>query len=232
MQNRKWNISAALAAGVLLSLSNSAVAIPIHVTAGGFFSEFETDLVPPGAEWSIDLVYESSALDSQPADATRGLYDAYQSLQLTIGSQVYALADLTPGVSAVEVFNDRSTNGGITFRDVLGFRGSIANTLLHFDLLASFGYPQAGGGVLSSDALLSDPAQLTAMFNDRESEFWQFTDFVFFQIEPGQTSTDVFASGTVDRFSATALSVPEPGTLSLLSLSVLLIIGLHRRIAV
>jgi hypothetical protein len=229
MRNRKRNVAAALAAGVLLGLSNSAVAIPIHVSAGGFFREFETDLVPPGAEWSLDLVYESSTVDARPADASVGLYNAYQSLQLVIGSQLYTLADLTPSGSNIEIFNDRTT-GGVSFRDVLGFRGSIANTLISFDLVASFGYPQPGGGVLSSDALLSDPAQLTAMFNDRQSQAWEFTDFVFFEIEPGQTSTDIFAVGRVDRFSAAALAVPEPGTLSLLSLSLLLLMRLRRGI--
>jgi PEP-CTERM motif-containing protein len=98
-----------------------------------------------------------------------------------------------------------------------------------FISLSAFGYDQAGGGPLSSDALVSDPAALTALFHNQQDPGWEFTDFIFFDIQPGETGTSDFAVGTMDRFSASAQSVPEPGTLSLLTLGLLTVFGLRRR---
>ena len=71
MQERRRTVAALLAAGVLLGLSTTAAAIPIHVTAGGVFPEQGSPLVADGTAWSLDLVYESSAPDLTPGLATR-----------------------------------------------------------------------------------------------------------------------------------------------------------------
>ncbi|HEV8331704.1 MAG TPA: PEP-CTERM sorting domain-containing protein [Steroidobacteraceae bacterium] len=229
MQERRRNVAALLAASVLLGLSNTAAAIPVHVTAGGFFPEQGSPLVADGTEWSIDLVYESSAQDLTPNLVTEGLYAAYQSLSLSIGDQLYSLSDFEASRTNIQVFNDRVSNGGVAYRDLLRFAGGITGTTLNFNLISAFGYDQPGGGPLSSDALLSDPAALTSLFHNQQDPGWEFTDFIFFDLQPGQTGTSVFAVGTVDRFSASALSVSEPGTLPLLSLGLLMAFGLRRR---
>lgn len=229
MQERRRNVAALVAAGVLLGLSNPAAAIPIHVTAGGIFPEQGSPLVADGTEWSLDLVYESSAPDLTPGLATEGLYAAYQSLTLAIGNQLYSLSDFEASRTNIQVFNDRVSAGGVFYRDVLRFAGGITGTTLNFNLISAFGYDQPGGGPLSSDALLSDAAALTALFHNQQDPGWEFTDFIFFDLQPGETGTSDFAVGTVDRFSASALSVPEPGTLSLLSLGLLMVFGLRRQ---
>lgn len=231
MQERRRTIAALFAAAVLLGLANTASAIPIHVTAGGIFFEQGSPLVPDGTAWSLDLVYESSAPDLTPGLATEGLYAAYQSLTLTIGNQLYSLSDLDPSRTNIQIFNDRVSAGGTAFRDAFRFAGGIAGTTLNFNLATAFGYDQPGGGPVSSDALISDPAAFTALFHNQQDPGWEFTDFIFFDIQPGQTGTSDFAVASIDRFSASAQSVPEPATLSLLFLG-LLMFGLRRRHAV
>lgn len=228
MQKRRRNVAALLAAGVLLSVSNPAAATPIHVTAGGVFPEQGSPLVADGTAWSLDVVYESSAQDLTPGLATEGLYAAYQSLTLAIGDQPYSLSDFEASRTNIQIFNDRVSNGGVAYRDLLRFTGGITGTTLNFNLISAFGYDQPGGGPLSSDALLSDAAALTALFHNQQDPGWEFTDFIFFDLQPGETGTSLFAVGTVDLFSASALSVPEPGTLSLLSFALLLMFGRRR----
>lgn len=228
MKKQRRNVAALLAAGVLLCVSNPAAAIPIHVTAGGVFPEQGSPLVADGTAWSLDLVYESSVPDLTPGLATEGLYAAYQSLTLAIGDHLYSLSDFEASRTNIQIFNDRVSNGGVAYRDTLRFAGGITGTTLNFNLISAFGYDQPGGGPLSSDALLSDAAALTAFFHNQQDPGWEFTDFIFFDIQPGQTGTSDFAVGTVDRFSASALSVPEPATLPLLSFALLLILGRRR----
>jgi hypothetical protein len=230
MKQRR-SVAALLAAGALLGVCNSAAAIPIRITAGGVFHEPESPLVTDGTGWSLDLVYESSALDLTPNLATEGLYAAYQSLELSIGNQLYSLGDFEASRSNIQIFNDRTSNGGVSYRDVLRFAGGIAGTTLNFNLITAFGYDQPGGGPLSSDALISDPALLISLFDNQQDPGWELTDFIFFDLQPGETGTSEFAVGTIDRFSASAqsMSVPEPGTLSMLSIGLLLGVGLRPR---
>lgn len=231
MQKQNRTVAALLAAAVFLGLSTPAAAIPVRVTAGGFFPEQGSPLVADGTEWSLDLVYESSAADLTPGLTTEGLYAAYQSLTLTIGNQLYSLSDFDASRTNIQIFNDRVSAGGTAFRDVFRFAGGISGTTLNFNLATAFGYDQPGGGPISSDALFSDPAALTSLFHNQQDPGWEFTDFIYFDIQPGQAGTSDFAVGTVDRFSASALSlsVPEPGTLSLLTLGLLMVLGLRRR---
>jgi hypothetical protein len=229
MQKQNRTLAALVTAGVMLGLSNPAAAIPIHVTAGGVFPEQGSPLVADGTAWNLDLVYESSAPDLTPGLATEGLYAAYQSLTLTIGNQLYSLSDFDTSRTNIQVFNDRVSAGGTAYRDLLRFTGGITGTTLNFNLISAFGYDQPGGGPLSSDALLSDAGALTALFHDQQDPGWEFTDFIFFDIQPGEPGTSDFAVATVDRFSASAQSVPEPGTLSLLTLGLLTVFGLRRR---
>jgi hypothetical protein len=228
MRIRRRNVAAWLAAGALLALCNSAGAMPIHVTAGGVFQEPQA-LVTDGTQWSLDLVYESSAPDLTPNLATEGLYAAYLSLELSIGNQLYSLSDFEASRTNIRIFNDRVSNGGVFYRDVVIFGGGIAGTTLNFDLVTAFGYAQPGAGPLSSDALIADPALLSLVFDNEQDPGWESTDFVFFDLQPGQTGTDVFADGNIDRFSASAqsVSVPEPGTLSLWSIGLLLGVALR-----
>ncbi|MBB6096317.1 hypothetical protein HNQ60_005239 [Povalibacter uvarum] len=221
--NSGLRAAAVIGTAVLLSLSTPVQAVPIEVSTGGVFVDSQSSIAV-GTQWSLDLVYETSTPDTLPGDPAEGLYNAYQWLQLTVGDQIYTLADLVPERANVRVFDDRPSNDGDgeTFRDVVGFGGSVASTLYGFSLLASFGDAAPGGGVLGSDALIADPLQLTSLFTDRQSPFWQFTDFVFYEMQPGETTTSVFAIGSVDRFSAAYVSVPEPGTLVLLSLGLLM----------
>ena len=229
MQKQNRTVAALLVAGAMLGLSTPAAAIPIHVTAGGFFPEQGSPLVADGTEWSLDLVYESSVQDLTPALATEGLYAAYQSLTLTIGNQIYSLSDFDPDRTRIQIFNDRVSAGGTAFRDAFRFTGGFAGTTLNFNLATAFGYDQPGGP-LSSDALLSDPAALTALFHNQQDPGWEFTDFIYFSIPPDETTTADFAVGTVDRFLASgqAVAVPEPATLSLLAFGLLMGFGLRR----
>jgi hypothetical protein len=228
MRIARRTAAALLAAGALLVLSHSAGAIPIHVSAGGVFFEQGSPLVADGTQWSLDLVYESSAPDLTPGLATEGLYAAYQSLELAIGDQLYLLSDFEASRSNIRVFNDRVSAAGTFYRDVVGFGGGIAGTTLNFTLTTAFGYQQPGGGPLSSDALLSDPALVTALFHNQQDPGWEFTDFIFFNLQPGETVTSDFAVASIDRFSADAqpTSVPEPAMLALFSIG-LLLGGLH-----
>lgn len=230
MQKQNRIVAALLAAGVLLSLSTPAAAVPIHVTAGGFFPEQGSPLVADGTEWSLDLVYESSVPDLTPGLTTEGLYAAYLSLSLTIGNQVYSLSDFDPDRTRIQIFNDRVSAGGTAFRDAFRFTGGFAGTTLNFNLATAFGYDQPGGP-LNSDALLSDPAALTALFHNQQDPGWEFTDFIYFDIPSDETTTADFAVGTIDRFTASAQSVAvaEPATLSMLSLGLLMMFGLRRR---
>jgi hypothetical protein len=230
MQKQNRTLAALFAAGALLSLANPAAAIPIHVTAGGIFPEQGSPLVADGTQWTLDLVYESSAPDQTAGLATEGLYAAYQSLTLTIGSQLYSLSDFDPSRTHIQIFNDRVSAGGTAYRDAFRFTGGFAGTTLNFNLATAFGYDQPGGP-LSSDALLSDPTALTALFHNQQDPGWEFTDFIFFDIQPGETGTSDFAVGTVDRFAASAasVSVPEPAALSLMMLGLLMGFGLRRR---
>jgi hypothetical protein len=229
IENR--TVAVLLAASALLVLSHSANAIPIHVTAGGVFPEQGSPLVADGTAWSLSLVYESSALDLTPGLATEGLYSAYQSLELAIGDQLYSLGDLDASRSNIRIFNDRVSSNGTFFRDVVGFSGGIAGTTLNFNLISAFGYEQPGGGPLSSDALISDPALLTSVFHNQQDPGWEFTDFIFFNLQPGETTTGDFAVGTIDRFIASAQPTPvsEPGTVALLTIGLLGMFGLRSR---
>jgi hypothetical protein len=231
MKTERRSIAALLSAGALLVLANPAVAIPIHVTAGGVFFEPSSPVVPipEGTQWSLNLVYESSAPDLTPALATEGLYRPYQSLELAIGDQLYQLSDFEASRTNIRVFNDRVSANGVRYRDVLGFSGGIVGTTLNFSLITAFGYDQPGGGPLSSDALTSDPALLTSLFHNEQDPGWEFTDFIMFDLQPGETGTSDFAVASIDQLSASAqpASVPEPGTLALLSIALLVMGGMR-----
>lgn len=233
MKTERRTIAALLGAGALLVLANPAVAIPIHVTAGGVFFEPSSPVVPipEGTQWSLNLVYESSAPDLTPGLATEGLYTAYQSLELAIGDQLYQLSDFETSRTNIRVFNDRVSANGDRYRDVLGFSGGIAGTTLNFNLITAFGYEQPGVGPLNSDALVSDPALLTSLFHNQEDPGWEFTDFIMFDLQPGETATGDFAVASIDQFSASAqpMSVPEPGTVALLSIGLLVLGGMRSR---
>ena len=222
-------IASLMDTAALLCASNAAMAIPIRVTGGGVFTESEMPLVIAGTEWSIDLTYESSAPDVRPDDPADGFYRAFQSLRVSVGDAVYTLDDLEIERSGIQIFNDRPISNGEFFRDVVRIRGAISSTLLGFDMSTDFGSPERGAGPLESDALISDAALLQSMYAGTQDPYWYYTDFVFYELQPGQTLTDVFAVGTVDSFSASPVSVPEPGTFSLLTPALLTIMGLGRR---
>ncbi len=201
-------------AGLLLMASLLAMparADLIHVVATGDFNNVEgaTQLLPGAAfsnDWRIELTVSDAVADSVPGNAATGVYTgALQSLQLTLGSEVYGL---WPN-SYVLVLND---SGGSTdfwiasTSEVPPVAGAARQTYDEIRLVLTDNNPQGGPApAFASDALVAPPAPYD----------W-FLAAMNYVVRDAAGAQLAVATATVSSIDVQVTAVPLPATAGLL----------------
>lgn len=199
--------------GVLALLAmGMAQAAPVTYYFGGQLSWVHPDLSPTlsvGNEFNGTFTYESTTVDSSPADPNRGYYAPGPAFAVTINALTFSIAG--GGSGSVSVVNDLSGTDKFDAASAgSATTGSINDYIPYAFFLLMDDYT---GSAFISDALPAFEVDL-ALFD--------VSGFELFLENRGALDSGASIHGSLSYLSLTApnaTSIPEPGSLALLGLA-------------